>query len=504
MRLLILICLCAWQTLRGQVPYFNVQFDYQNRLETSVFGIETDSFYIIPVKGASPLKSVADTSFVLTINKFTTQTNYKKISYYEGQSVRNILKGGNGLFIHGNKYNAPKEFFLVDNDEYFSLVDTHNFDTISLKHFGLPGKYDAFYRPILTSDGGIFSAGWSFGLQQYDRSSLLVFKCDSNLNQQFLKLYSVSQVNNHFGGGVVETPDKGFIIVGTRQVGNPVKYSYGLIVKVDSSGNLVFWKEIPHQGDTIDLILVDVKPIGTGNYIAVGSLVFDPRVGPGWERSWVVGFDAQGNLLWSKAYAENERSGWQSITPSLDGNFYACGYERDFADAIYKQYATVSKLAPNGDLIWHRKYSIEPTGKHFDNFFNVLATSDGGILCNGTTFGHDGSLQNAWVMKLDAWGCASPGCQTGVGVEELPVGLNSWVVLSPNPTAGTFRVEATGEHRIEALRIVDLGGRVLLDRRGLREAVVEADLGSEAAGAYVVSVLVDGVWQVRQVHKVRH
>ncbi|MEQ1745304.1 MAG: hypothetical protein ABMA02_07760 [Saprospiraceae bacterium] len=328
-----------------------------------------------------------------------------------------------------------------------------------------------------------------------------MFKCDSNLNQQFFKLYSVSQVNNHFGGGVVETPDKGFIIVGTRHVGNPVDFLYALTVKVDSAGDLVYWKEIPHSGDTTDLILVDVKALGNGNYIAVGRMVFDPQVGPGWERSWVVGLDGQGNVLWSKSYAENERSGWNSITPSHDGNFYACGYERDWVDPQSKQYGTISKLAPNGDLIWHRKYSVEPLAKLYDNFFNVLATSDGGILCNGTTFGHDGSLQNAWVIKLDAWGCASPGCQTGVGVAELPVGRNSWVVLSPNPTSGAFRMEATGEHQIEAFRIAALGGRVLLDQRGLREAAVEADLGSEPAGAYVVSVLVDGVWQVRQVVK---
>jgi hypothetical protein len=47
MRPFFLICLCHWQILYGQVPYFNVQFDYQNGLETSGFGIETDSFYII-------------------------------------------------------------------------------------------------------------------------------------------------------------------------------------------------------------------------------------------------------------------------------------------------------------------------------------------------------------------------------------------------------------------------------------------------------------------------
>ena len=489
-----------------------MQFDYKNRLETSGFSsLETDSFYIIPSKGGAPQSSIGDTSFLLKINKFTGQLHYKPIIYYEGQSVINVLKKpSEKLLVQGSSYKGVKEYNFVDNNQYFALIDEHTFDTISLQEYGLANRVDVFYRPILTSDGGIFSSGWSYGLQQqYDRSSLLVFKCDSNLNQQFLKLYSVSQVNNHFGTGAIETPDKGFIVVGNRRVGNPVKYVYALIVKVDSLGNQVFWKEIPHQGDTIDLYLRGVNPINNGGYIAVGSLVFNPQVGPGWERSWVVGFDGQGNLLWSKAYAENERSGWNSITPSHDGNFYACGYERDWVDPQSKQYGTISKLSPTGDLIWHRKYSVEPLAKLYDNFFNVLATSDGGILCNGTTFGHDGSLQNAWVVKLDGNGYLSPSQSDCISDTDepilLPVGQNAWIALSPNPnpTMGAVHIMAKDGHRIETLRVFDTAGRLIEERHGLHTGEIMTDLGSQKSGVYVFSVLVDRVWTVRQVVKIQ-
>jgi len=491
--------------LQGQAPYFNVQFDYQNRLETSLFGsVETDSFYILPIKGASPFQSVADTSFLLKINKSTSQIGYIKIAYFEGQSITSLaIKSDSNLVIQGNNYQGPKEYDNVDNNRYLAILDKHTLDTILLKEYGLHGRVDVFYRPIITSDGGIFSAGYSFPANPKGNASLLFFKCDSNLNQQFLKIFppTVELNKNYLAGGVVETPDKGFLIVGTKHIVQGF-FANALVVKVDSTGNQTFWKEVLHSGDTTELYLASIAKNGSTNYIAVGRRIFNPQVGPGWEQSWVVGLDEQGNLLWSRSYAENERSDWAFITPSHDGNFYASGYERDFADTDdYLQYATISKLAPNGDLIWHRKYSVEPTGRHLDIFFNVLATSDGGILCNGTTFGHDGSLQNAWVMKLDAWGCSSPGCQTGVGVEELPVGRNGWVALSPNPTSGKFRVVAVNEHRIEALRILSLDGRVLLDRRGLRDTAVEADLGDEPAGVYVVSALMDGVWQIRQVVK---
>jgi len=500
MRQLILICLCSWQILQGQVPYFNVQFDYDNRLETAALSsIETDSFYIIPIKGASQFQSVADTSFVLKINKFTGGTNYKKISYYEGQSVRNILIKNNRLFINGSNYNAPKEY-IVDNSQYISLVSVQSFDTILLKNFGLPDRYDSFYRPILTSDGGIFSSGWSFPANPQGNSSLLFFKCDSNLNQLFLKIIpSTVELNkNYLAGGVVETPDKGFLIVGTKHIVLGF-FANALVVKVDSAGNQVFWKEIPHSGDTTELYLVGIAKNGNANYIAVGQRIFNPQVGPGWERSWVVGLDAQGNVLWSKSYAENERSGWASIEASQDGNFYACGYERDFADAIYKQYATISKLAPNGDLIWHRKYSVEPSGKHYDIFFNILVTSDGGILCNGTTYGNDTTRQNAWIVKLDSLGCLSPGCDTGVDVFELPIGNATPFILAPNPTSGVFQIQAKNDLIIDAVRVYAMGGALVYNAPNVKSNYVSIELNGMSNGPYVCSVLINGTRYIRQI-----
>jgi hypothetical protein len=208
-------------------------------------------------------------------------------------------------------------------------------------------------------------------------------------------------------------------------------------------------------------------------------------------------------VLWSKSYAENERSGWVSIAPSLDGNFYVCGYERDWVLPQSKQYGTIGKVSPMGELIWYRKYSVEPLAALYDAFYNVEATSDGGILCTGTTFGHDGSRQNAWIVKLDGNGCLSPsqpGCLSDT--EEpivLPVGQNSWVTLSPNPTTGLVRIKAKDEHRIEHLRVYDAAGRLVEERQVGHEMEVLCDLSLQKAGVYVFSVLVDGVWNVRQV-----
>jgi hypothetical protein len=254
------------------------------------------------------------------------------------------------------------------------------------------------------------------------------------------------------------------------------------------------------------LSFLDIIAKGDGTYLLVGNWVFDPQVGPKYEQFWIVNIDKNGNILWKKRHRFEFYAGWQTITPSLDGNFYASGVATTYDDNFptgFRQYAVISKLTPNGDLLWHRKYLSSPEGKYYDQFFNVLATSDGGILCNGTTWGNDTTRQNAWIVKLDGNGCLSPsqpGCLSDT--EEpivLPVGQNSWVTLSPNPTTGLVRIKAKDEHRIEHLRVYDAAGRLVEERQVGHEMEVLCDLSLQKAGVYVFSVLVDGVWNVRQV-----
>jgi hypothetical protein len=491
-------CHCA----TAQIPYLNVQFDYQNRLETSGFSsTETDSFYIIPTKGASPYSTVADTPFLIRINKFTGQVGFKKLDYYEGFSVINAIPtlNHNRILIQGSKYNAPKETTDVDNDMYMAILNKSTLDTIALKTYGLTNKYDGFFKPIATSDGGFFTSGWDFDLPSTQKQAVVLFKCDSNLHQQFYKLYPPTPGGFYYGGGVLETPDHGFLITGLQESSGG-DYRDAMLLKIDSLGNLNWKKMYLHNGDTTNRELASIVRQADGTYLTVGQQIINPLFGPTRESSWVAGIDANGNMLWWKAYAENERSGWEKVVPSNDGNFYACGYERDFADSdLYLQYATISKLSPQGDLIWHRRYTVQPAGKHYDAFYNLISTSDGGILCNGTTYQNDTTRQNAWVVKLDSLGCLTPGCNLHVGVVELPVGDATPFVISPNPNDGHFEIRAKNQQHMQAVRVFDAGGRMVFESKEGNASSVSVSLNHPGAGTYFCSVLMDGVWFVRSV-----
>lgn len=470
--------------------------------------VETDSSYIFPIKGGTPWVDVFDTSFILKINKYSNEITYHKIGIYEGQSAINIVKTSKPdiFLLQGSKYNAGHESGEIDNDIYLCKISGQSLDTLALKTFGFPGRIDVFYRPILTSDGGFACSGWSFPIEPPQYQSLLVFKCDSNLNQQYLKLLPSYSTTLYFGLGMVETPDRGFIIVGNRRVGN--YNDNALVIKVDSAGNQVWWKEYEPQGDERNLYLMDIVSKPDGAYLAVGYKYVAPFLAGFDEKFWCVGLDAEGEILWSKEYNQNERTSWTSICASHDGNYYVSGYERDNVlfdnngEGYWRQYGVISKISPEGDLLWHRRYTVEQLNKRYDIFFNVMATSDGGILCNGTTYENDTTRQNAWIVKLDSLGCLTPNCGPSVDVIELPVGKNSPLKIWPNPTFGEVTVEARDGQRIERLRVFDAQGRELPVQANLPAMQVRFSLTSQPDGMYFCSALVGGVLVVRQVVKI--
>ena len=395
--------------------------------------------------------------------------------------------------------------YIEDTDFYLCKYTGNGFDTSTLRTFGLPGRGDYLYRPIVASNSDIVSTGWSFtptGIQ-----SLILFRCDSNLNQKYLKLLPPNPDRHHFGLGMVEPPDRGFIIVGNRRA--PNYEDNALVIKVDSAGNQVWWKEYEPQGDERNLYLLDIVSKPDGAYLAVGYKYVAPFLAGFDEKFWCVGLDAEGEILWSKEYNQNERASWTSICASHDGNYYVSGYEHDNVvfdsngEGYWLQYGVISKITPEGDLLWHRRYTVEQPNKLYDVFFNVMATSDGGILCNGTTYENDTTHQNAWIVKLDSLGCLTPNCGPSVDVIELPVGRNSPLKIWPNPTSGEVIVEARDGQRIERLRVFDAQGREVLVQANLSAPQVSFSLSGQPDGMYFCSAMVGGVLVVRQVVKIK-
>ncbi len=484
---------------RTQTTYFNIQFDYDSIWNT-VFGIvETDSLYLATGVFVSP--STYDTGYVLKLTKSGEFAGLRKIDFYPGNKLRDITPSptGDAVDIYGIHHNGIDDIENVDL--FLCRMDNHSLDTLRVQSFGIPNFGDYANTALIrrTSDNGIVLTGYRFAPGQ--KGKLLLLKTDSLLNQVFMKTFSKSNQDNHTGFNVIETSDKGFIMVGSRSFNTyDLQGSY---LKVDSLGNLLWWKDIVPQGDEEFVILYNIAKKENGNYLVTGEIKKDEPSVLFYEKYLVLEINEDGEVLWRKEYGDVTYDDvyWRGLTLCADGNYLTCGLRRENIDIPdRKEYGTVVKLTPGGEILWERKYTVSTEGKLYDVFHKVIPTSDGGIIACGSTWGDSLTRENSWIVKMDSLGCLEPGCDSiSTGVIELPVGENSPIKIYPNPTSGHLTVEAQKGKVMEAVKIYDLQGRRLVNEEyGLGKASLSFDLSDQPPGGYFCSALVGGVWVTRQ------
>jgi len=495
MRLLSFFLLISCQALLAQVPYFNIQFDYNHKWEGVTDVIEADSNYVIVGGTGAPFQN--DTGLIITVRKSDLTFGTHKLDYFTGTKMRAIAPAPDksGIILHSRYFIGSQ---MPANENMFLAKLNSSLDTVAFKTYGLPNIAEYTLDMNVGSDGSISLTGYTYQ-GQTTPSEIILFKCDSSLHQIFFKTYTKNLLRNHFGTGLTDTPDKGLIVVGNRYPDS--EHSAGIIFKVDSLGNQVWWKDIFRQGVEKHLFLQDIVRKEDGTYLVVGEKVFDPIVGTDYQQYWLLNLDENGEILWSKEYGYNDWTGWNRIARCSDGNYAMCGYEKDeYANGnTHKQYGVISKVTPSGNLLWHRKYTMSTENKRYDVFNGFTPTSDGGFICVGTVWGDNTSRENAWVVKLDSLGCLEPGCDPSVSVIELPVGEASPITIYPNPTDGLFTVEAREGQRIGHVRVYDAQGRTVLEKQVEMSGQVPLDLSAAPPGGYFCAVLVGGVWVVRQV-----
>jgi hypothetical protein len=500
MRKLVLLLLLLPYSARSQATYFNIQFDYSGIWNASASILETDSFFIASGGYVSP--STLDTAYLLKINKNGETISLWKADFFPSGKIFDITtsKNQNTIEIRG-RMNSNGLDDIINSDLYIALLSLPMFDTLKIKTYGLPNYGDYSHSLTLkTMDNGFAVTGYRFS-PNIPGQKLILLKCDSLLNQVFLKAYSKNNSDNHTGQGAIETPDKGFIVVGSRSFN--IYDLQGTYLKVDSLGNLLWWKDIVPQGDEEFIILDHIEPLIDGNYLVVGrKSVFTPGF-PQYMVHLILKINGQGDVIWTKEHGNHvyDDTWWRGLSPLEDGNFLGYGLDREHETyPNMKEYGTISKITPDGEVLWERRYSASSEGKLYDVFWKAIPTTDGGIIACGSTWGDSLTRENSWIVKLDSLGCLEPGCDSiSTGVVELPVGENSPIKIYPNPTGGQLTVEAQKGNVIKAVKIYDLQGRRIVNEEyGLGRASLSVDLGGEPPGVYFCTALVGGVWVTRQ------
>jgi hypothetical protein len=235
-----------------------------------------------------------------------------------GKSARQTWDGG--YIFGGDTAPGPRpyDFYLVRTDA--------SGDTVWTRTYGDTGSYDDRCNSVaLTSDGGFVMAGYTngHGAGGWD---FYVVKVDSEGDTLWTGTYGGSSGEEAFC--VQETSDRGFIIAGyTSSFGAGNQDFY--VVRTDPTGTSIW--ERTYGGFDHDYAKC-VKETPDGGFIIVGSTA---SFGAGFTDCYIVRTDASGDTLWTRAYGGYDDERAYSVDLTSDGGYIVGGHTSTFGAGDY-------------------------------------------------------------------------------------------------------------------------------------------------------------------------
>jgi uncharacterized delta-60 repeat protein len=206
---------------------------------------------------------------------------------------------------------------------------------------------------------------------------------------RFAKTYGGT--DNDRAYSVQQTSDGGYILAGWT-----TSFSAGVIdvffIKTDANGNIIWNKA---YGGTLSEWAYSVQQTSDGGYILAGGI---STASAGLNDFFLIKTDANGNIIWDKAYGGTNYDYAHSVQQTSDGGYIVAGYTNSFGVGTYD--AFLIKTDANGNLQWAKTYG----GTNWDQAFSVQQTSDGGYIVAGLTRSFGAGLNDIFLIKTDANG----------------------------------------------------------------------------------------------------
>jgi hypothetical protein len=283
---------------------------------------------------------------------------------------------------------------------------------------------------------------------------------------------------------------------------------YSGIRKISNYGQSMWFFETPYiQGAPIarDIFFVNDTIYASGSGTNEGEIFNVPLF---------YTTDTLGNLGWVTLIQDSAFSGQilKNFTTTCDGGFVGAATYRDLPnlnDTLNSEdnySAWIIRYDHNGNILWDRKYSVVNSGIYHHEIYDLISTSDGGILFCGEARDNwlenpnlDWPPQQAWVVKLDACGCLVPGCDEFCSPPncdlEIPIDLHApdHFIFGPNPITQSLNIYFDGSDLILenlSFELYDITGR-LVDRfkPNTSDTTYMWDLEHLSAGEYILTLL---------------
>ncbi len=203
---------------------------------------------------------------------------------------------------------------------------------------------------------------------------------------------SIGGTGNEYGTHMIETADKGFLLVGYTTGGTAVGED-GLVVKIDKNGTVQWSKTFSNTGNERFNGCIELN----SNYYLVGQTT---TATIGGQDAWCVKIDTLGNLIWSKKYGTTAADGFHKLKALSNDRIMLCGYSGG-SGGEQLAYLYAVKIDVNGTTLFERSYGSGLGTTQTNVARNLALTSTGDILLLGYTYCFGAGLHDGIVVSID-------------------------------------------------------------------------------------------------------
>jgi hypothetical protein len=241
--------------------------------------------------------------------------------------------------------------------------------------------WDECYSVRQTSDGGYLLAGstWSYGVGASD-----CWLVKTNANGDSVWTHSYGWVHDDYCVGTVEVADSGYVLVWNGDYSEQGVW----LAELDGDGQIVW------IGNIVDSVWCKCFQLaGDGGYVLAGD---SSTWGCEDYDFWLMRIDDAGNPIWSRTYGGMYPDECNSVMETWDGGCVLAGYTQ-LPGSGYRDFQ-VMRTDADGDILWSRAFG----GNSSDECSSVLQTRDGGYILAGTTWSFGAGGSDAWLVSMES------------------------------------------------------------------------------------------------------
>lgn len=452
-----------------------------------ITGIVADS---VPPYGTKPLFVRTDKQGKIEIVHVHKDEQKDYETWYQGL----YFDENNKIVTNGYIFNNPERkglFFIRYTQD--GAVDT----LIEFSHINIYG--DLPY-PMLQSQKNQFIVPVQSAPNNWGTNVLFFL----NNSGQIIKKNTYNPQNGNMLFIRMDTTNNGFVLGGWQAPGGFVKNGIHqtIIAEFDSLGNKVWEYESPIDEDwtgTLGGIVSNKKDEII--YVSGKGYIYDPNgVSDYFNYKWyVTKIDRNKNIVWRTLIPSTTESPveacrfWNILKLKDNKSYITMGMDFKYEP---RYFGWLAKIDDDGQLIWTRKYNVEDRKSISYEIRDLAEDINGNLIAVGERLHWDTigfNAQQAWLMKLDKYGCLTPGCHLVNTKDESSELFN--IKIYPNPATDfiSFFIGDDIKHKVNQYCIRDMSGQIIKEIRPLIPDIHYVIHTQDfISGAYIVQFLKDG------------